>query len=104
MTKSFLQSLTLLLLYFGAIFQSQAQIDPEARHLIQFGYNQPMEGRGPLSGYAFYYWNQPNFHASNVVLRLAVAPVYLDSSVGITDALVTHTAVAFGLASARYAA
>jgi len=79
-----------------------AQIDTEPRRLIQFGYNQPLEGRGPLAGYAFYYWNQPNFR-TNVALRLAVAPVYLDSSVGLIGALGPGTDLAFGLAGGGYA-
>ena len=61
---------------------ASAQIDPVQRDLIQFGYNQPVEGRAPLAGYAYYYHNQPDFLRTNQTLRLALAPTYLDSEVG----------------------
>lgn len=63
---------------------AQAQLDPERRQLIQFGYYQPIEGRAPFSGYAFYHLNEPGFLQTNLTLRLAVAPVYLDSELGFT--------------------
>ena len=37
-----------------AALDSQAQVDPTKRELIQLGYNLPLEGSGPLSAYAFY--------------------------------------------------
>ena len=46
------------------------------------GYDQPIEGRGPISGYAFYYRNDPNFIRTNLTLRLAIAPVFIDSELG----------------------
>lgn len=58
------------------------QIDPEKRQLIQFGYNQPIEGKAPISGYAFYYRNEPGFIRTNLTLRLTIAPVYVDSELG----------------------
>lgn len=82
---------------------TRAQIDPERRRLVQLGYNQPFQGRGPLSGYAYYYYNQPNFHQSNLTLRLAVAPVYLDSELGISQALSPQTDLAIGLAGGGFA-
>ena len=90
---------------FTALFQdSRAQIDPEKRQLIQLGYNQPIEGAGPLAAYGFYYRNQPDFlNHTNWTLRLAVAPVYLDSELGIKEALGPNTDLAFGLAGGGYA-
>lgn len=61
-----------------------AQIDPEKRQLLQFGYNQPIEGKAPVSGYAFYYRNDPGFPFTNTTLRLAIAPIYVDSELGFT--------------------
>ena len=81
----------------------EAQIDSEKRRLLQLGYNQPLQGRGPISGYAFFYWNQPNFLQTNLTLRLAVAPVYLDSELGIGHALGAHTDLALGLAGGGFA-
>ena len=80
----------LLLLSFPAT-RVFAQIDPEPRQLIQVGYNQMVTGKSPIAGYAYYYWNQPEFVRSNLTLRLAVAPVYLDSELGIKGALGENT-------------
>lgn len=80
-----------------------AQIDPYKRELLQFGYNQPIEGRGPIAGYAFYYRNQPNLAGRDLNLRLAVAPTYLDSELGFMHALGPHTDLAMGLAGGGFA-
>jgi hypothetical protein len=82
---------------------AHTQIDPDRRRLFQLGYNQPLQGRGPLSGYAFYYFNEPGFIETNMTLRLAVAPVYVDSELGIRDALGPNTDLAIGLAGGGYA-
>ncbi len=82
---------------------SRAQIDPDKRQLIQFGYSQPLEGHGPVSGYAYYYLNQPDFGRTNLTLRLAIAPVYLDGEFGLNHALGSHTDLAFGLAGGGFA-
>src|SRR5262245_6779064 len=93
-----------LALALGGIRSAQAQIDSTHRELVQLGYNQPLEGQGPLAAYAFYYLNRPDFlHSSNLTLRLAVAPVYLDSEVGISHALGQHTDVGLGLAGGGFA-
>ncbi len=81
-----------------------AQIDPTRRELIQFGYNQAVQGAPPLSSYAFYYHNKPNFlNNSNLTLRLAVAPVYIDSELGVSHLLGANTDVGFGLAGGGFA-
>lgn len=80
-----------------------AQIDPVKRDLIQMGYNQPMEGQAPIAGYAFYYHNQPNFFRTNLTLRLAVAPVYLDSELGFVHGLGPQTDFAIGAAGGGFA-
>jgi hypothetical protein len=81
-----------------------AQIDPEKRELLQIGYNEPIEGRGPISAYAFYYYNRPNFlDDSNLTLRLAIAPVYLDSELGFAHALSPNTDFGLGLAGGGFA-
>ena len=80
-----------------------SQIDPVPRDLIQFGYNQPAEGLEPLSGYAFYYHNDPNFLHTNLTLRLAVAPTYLDSELGFRHLLGPDTDLGLGLAGGGFA-
>src|SRR5262249_22733819 len=80
-----------------------AQIDPARRELIQLGYNQPLEGKAPISGYLFYYKNMPEFVRSNLTLRLAVAPVYVDSELGIAHALGPNTDLGLGIAGGGFA-
>lgn len=81
-----------------------AQIDPVQRELIQFGYNAAFEGHPPLSAYAFYYRNAPDFlHDTNLTLRLAVAPTYLDSELGLSRVLGDHTDLGLGVAGGGFA-
>lgn len=81
-----------------------AQIDPDKRELIQVGYNQPLQGSSPpFSAYAFFYDNQPGFIRSNLTLRLAVAPTYLDSELGISQALGPQTDLGIGVAGGGFA-
>jgi hypothetical protein len=81
-----------------------AQIDPSKRELIQMGYNQPLQGRGPLAAYGFYYLNKPEFlKQTNLTLRLAMAPVYMDSELGLAGALGPNTDVGIGLAGGGFA-
>src|SRR5450432_2970365 len=81
---------------------SQAQVDPVPRDLVQFGYNQAFEGHQPLAAYAFYYHNQPDFLKTNLTLRLALAPVYLDSELGFVGALGPNTDLGIGLAGGGF--
>jgi hypothetical protein len=96
--KSLLHGLVLLL-----PLAASAQIDPVKRDLIQFGYNQPAEGREQLAGYAYYYHNQPDFLRTNLTLRLALAPTYLDSELGIGQALGPNTDLGLGVAGGGFA-
>jgi hypothetical protein len=82
---------------------ARGQIDPERRELIEFGYNAALEGHAPLSAYAYYYRNQPDFLRTNLTLRLAVAPTYLDSELGIGHAIGEHTDLGIGVAGGGFA-
>jgi hypothetical protein len=79
-----------------------AQIDPAQRDLVQFGYSQAFEGHAPLAGYAFFYHNQPDFLRTNLTLRLALAPVYLDSELGFVNGLGPDTDLGIGVAGGGY--
>jgi hypothetical protein len=92
----------LLWLMLCSPFHAFAQIDPVQRDLIQFGYNQAFEGHQPLAAYAFFYHNQPDFLRTNLTLRLAVAPVYLDSEFGFIRALGPDTDLGIGLAGGGF--
>ncbi len=81
-----------------------AQIDPVDRQLFQLGYNQPLQGRGPIAGYTFYYLNKPGaFNRTNLTFRLAIAPVFLDSQLGIKNALGPNTDLGIGLEGGGFA-
>ena len=80
-----------------------AQIDPIKRDLFQLGYNQPVEGHAPFAGYAFFYHNQPDFLRTNTTLRLALAPVYLDSELGFVHGLGPNTDFGLGVAGGGFA-
>jgi len=94
------QRLFFLTLFFPVL--ASAQIDPAKRDLIQLGYNQSFEGRAPLAAYAYYYHNQPDFLRTNMTLRLAVAPVYLDSELGFIGALGPNTDLGIGVAGGSF--
>lgn len=79
------------------------QIDPYERELVQIGYNGAFQGHAPLSAYAFYYHNLPGFIRTNLTLRLAVAPTFLDSELGIAGALGEHTDLGIGIDGGGFA-
>lgn len=80
-----------------------AQIDPVKRDLVQVGYNQPMEGRSSIAAYAYYYHNEPDFMRTNLTMRLALAPVYLDSELGWVHGLGPKTDFSLGFAGGGFA-
>ncbi len=80
-----------------------AQIDPYPRDLVQLGYNQPVEGRAPVAAYAYYYHNEPDFLRTNLTMRIALAPVYVDSELGLVHGLGPRTDVSVGLAGGGFA-
>ena len=84
-------------------FAAYGQIDPVNRELIQLGYNAALEGHAPLSAYAFYYRNKPDFPSTNLTMRLAVAPTYLDSELGIRHVISENTDLGIGLAGGGFA-
>ncbi len=88
----------------GITFSAAAQIDSTRRELIQLGYNQPLIGKGPLAAYGFYYLNKPNyFDHTNLTLRLALAPVYMDSELGVSGVLGPNTDLGIGIAGGGFA-
>lgn len=88
----------------GALTLSlHAQIDPVRRHLIEAGYQQAIEGHVPLQGYAYYYLNHPGFLRTNLTLRAAIAPVYLDSELGVSGVLTPRTDLGIGLNGGGFA-
>lgn len=79
------------------------QIDPDKRQLLQLGYNASFEGHAPIAAYAFYYLNRPEFYRDDLTLRMAIAPVYFDSELGLSHALGPNTDIGIGVAGGGFA-
>ena len=79
-----------------------AQVDPEHRNLLELGYDEPLAGQGPQGIYAYYYYNQPHVLSTNVDLRLAIAPVYLDGELGFKRWLSPNTDIGFGFSGGAF--
>jgi hypothetical protein len=90
-------------LAFASTIAVFGQIDPDKRQLLQLGYNASFEGHAPLAGYAFYYLNRPEFHRENMTLRMAIAPVYLDTELGFAKALGPNTDFGVGVSGGGFA-
>jgi len=82
---------------------ASAQIDPAPRQLLHLGVDASLTDSGPAGAYAFYYWNMPNIPTTNEVLRLVIAPVYIDSELGFQHLLSEHTDLAVGAFGGMYA-
>jgi hypothetical protein len=97
--RGLLLALSLFLLAEAA----QCQVDPELRELLQAGFSQSIQGASPVAAYGYYYLNEPDFFRTNVTLRLALAPVYLDSEVGLVHLLGPNTDLGIGVAGGGFA-
>jgi hypothetical protein len=95
----FLMAVTVIL----AALDASAQVDPDKRELVQVGFSQAIQGASPVAAYGYYYLNEPNFYKTNLTLRVAIAPVYLDSEVGLVGALGPNTDLGIGLAGGAFA-
>jgi hypothetical protein len=98
-----LRKLILPVLLCAAIRPAAGQIDPERRQLLELGFDQAIDGRGPLAAYAYYYLNEPDFFAPDRTLRLIVAPGYADSELGLAKVLGPKTSLGIGLAGGAFA-
>ena len=96
---------TALLLCAGVLAPglAHAQVDPEKRQLIHLGYNQSLQGLGPVAAYAFYYLNLPDWPRQGQTLRLAVAPIYIDGELAFREAFGAQTDFAVGAAGGGFA-
>jgi hypothetical protein len=86
-----------------ASLNASGQVDPDKRELIQFGFSQALVGASPVAAYGYYYLNEPNFLRTNLTLRVAVAPVYVDSELGLVGLLGPNTDLGIGLAGGGFA-
>ncbi len=101
-TRHFFSLVSLVIVLGG--FNCCAQIDPEHRNLLELGYDQPITGKGPQGVYAYYYYNNPDLYNTNVDLRLAIAPAYVDGELGFKQLLSPTTDVGLGLYGGMFGA
>ncbi|MDP3543457.1 MAG: hypothetical protein Q8T11_13390 [Elusimicrobiota bacterium] len=87
----------------AAALPASAQMDPERRQLLQVGFEQALDRRGPLAAYAYYHLNAPLFLSPKRSLRLVLAPGYADSEVAFAQALGGKTDLGIGLAGGAFA-
>jgi hypothetical protein len=87
----------------SAVGTSHAQLDPEPRQLLHLGVSQSLHDDGPQAHYLFYYWNSPDFPSTNQILRLIVAPTYLDGELGIKEILGENTDLGLGVFGGGFA-
>lgn len=87
----------------AAALPASAQMDPERRQLVQVGFEQALDRRGPLAAYAYYHLNVPKFLSPKRSLRLVLAPGYADSEVAFKEALGPKTDLGLGLAGGAFA-
>jgi hypothetical protein len=83
-------------------FHAFAQVDPEHRNLIELGVDQPLTGQGPQGIYAYYYYNNPEFFRTNIALRVAFAPAYIDSELGFKQLISRYTDVGIGISGGAF--
>jgi hypothetical protein len=79
-----------------------AQVDPISRNQLQLGYDYPITRPRPQALYAYYYLNIPEFTCTNLALRLAIAPAYLDGELGIRGVITPWTDLGIGIAGGAY--
>jgi hypothetical protein len=81
----------------------RAQIDDARRFQLESGYEQGLGQPGPAAPYLFVYLNRPGVFRSSDTLRMAVAPVYLDTELGIKGAFGSFSDAGIGFSGGGYA-
>jgi hypothetical protein len=79
-------------------------IDDESRTRLEVGAETPLQGNGPLTGYAYVLLTRPHFLAEHVYLRAVIAPVYATGELIRDHWPTTHSALGFGLGGGLFAA
>lgn len=82
---------------------ASAQIDDTKRLLLEGGYEGGLGSPGPASPYAFLYVNRPGAAGPGSAWRLALAPVYLDTELGLPRAFGGRTDIGLGFSGGGYA-
>jgi len=87
----------------SVVCTTHAQLDPEPRQLLHLGVTQSLHEDGPQARYLFYYWNKPDFPSTNQVLRLVLAPTYVDGELGLKGVLGENTDLGLGVFGGGFA-
>lgn len=82
---------------------ARAQIDTTRRVLLEGGYEQGWLQPGPKAPYGYVYMNIPEVSGSSTALRLVLAPVYVDTELGIVDFLGKYVDAGIGFSGGGYA-
>jgi len=82
--------------------QCVGQVDPYHRNLLQLGYDHPLRDQGPRGVYGYYYYNNPKIIGTNIALRLAIAPAYLDGEFGFRQLFSPTTDLGVGFYGGAY--
>jgi hypothetical protein len=80
-----------------------AQIDDTKRLLLEGGGERALGNPGPAGAYGFWYLNKPDAVGPGSAWRLALAPVYLDTELGLPGLLGSRTDVGLGFSGGGYA-
>lgn len=95
-----------LLIAFAAVFAAapaRAQIDDQKRLLLEGGTEDGLGNPGPSSPYAFLYMNRPGAAGPGTAWRLALAPVYAETELGLPGIFGRRTDVGLGFSGGGYA-
>ena len=79
-------------------------MDPKSRTRFEVGAEAPLQGNGPLTGYAYVFLTRPHFLAEHVYLRAIISPVYATGELIRDHWPTTHSALGFGLGGGLFAA
>jgi len=73
--------LPVLFLFFSfTAGKASAQIDPVPRSYLELGFEGPLRGNGPVSGYGYFLWNRPHFFDEDLYVRAIVSPyIFLEA-------------------------
>lgn len=82
---------------------ARAQIDDTKRLLLEGGYEDGLGNPGPNGAYVFLYLNRPDVAGKGSAWRLALAPVYLDTELGLPGVFGSRTDVGLGFSGGGYA-
>lgn len=95
--------LAALFLFAVSAAPAKAQIDDQKRLLLEGGYEDGVGSPGPGAPYGFLFLNRPGAAGPGSAWRLALAPVYLDTELGLPGIFGSRTDLGLGFSGGGYA-